>query len=103
MEKCPSWLNYFTALVRPGSLALMVLLLVFGGLGFATVEFFSPGSGERAAKTFVGFFAAIDSNYYATIQIMFTAYVFGRSGEAVAKEFANASVEKVKEKSNGPN
>ena len=102
MENCPKWLERFTALVRPGSLALMVMLLVFGGIGFATVEFFSEGSGERAMKTFVGFFAAMDDNYYSTIQVMFTTYVLGRSGQAIAKDFAEASVRKVKEKHDEP-
>lgn len=100
MENCPAWLEKFAAVVRPGSLALMVLLLVFGGFGFAITEFFSPGSGERAMKVFVGFFAAMDDNYYNTIQVMFTTYVIGRSGQAIAKEFSPATVEREKAKNN---
>jgi C4-dicarboxylate transporter len=96
MEKCPRWLETFIALVRPGTLLAMVALLVMGGFVFAIVEFFSPGSGDRAMRVFVGFFGAMDDNYYNTIQVMFTTYVIARSGQAVAKEFATASVEKVK-------
>lgn len=101
MENCPPWLDKFVKLVRPGALALMVGLLVFGGFIFALVEFLFPSAGERAMITFVGFFRAMDDNYYATIQIMFTTYVLGRSGQAIAKDFADASVQKVKEKAEG--
>jgi len=101
MENCPPWLNKFIALVRPGSLAVMVGLLVFGGFIFALIELFAPTAGDRAMRVFVGFFAAMDDNYYTTIQIMFTAYVFGRSGQAIAKDFADASVNKVKGKTDG--
>lgn len=96
MEKCPKWLETFTALVRPGSLLAMVGLLVLGGFFFALIEFFSPGSGDRAMRVFVGFFGAMDDNYYDTVQVMFTTYVLARSGQAVADSFASASVEKVK-------
>ena len=101
MENCPKWLERFTALVRPGSLFALVALLVLGGFIFAAVEFFSPGSGERAMKVFVGFFGAMSDDYYDTVQVMFTTYVIGRSGQAIAKDFATASVEKVRNKSVG--
>lgn len=67
----------------------MVVLLVLGGFVFAAVEFFFPQAGDRAMKVFVGFFAAMDDNYYDTIKVMFTTYVIGRSGQAIAKDFAN--------------
>ena len=99
MENCPKWLETFTALVRPGSLLAMVAMLVLGGFLFSTVEFFSPGSGARAMAVFVGYFEAMSEDFYDTIQVMFTTYVLGRSGQAIAKDFAGASVQKVKTKS----
>ena len=65
----------------------MFALLVFGGLLFGGIEFISPGSGERAMKVFVGFFAAMDDNYYDTLKVMFTTYVIGRSGQAIAQSY----------------
>ena len=100
MEKSPKWLETFTALVRPGSLALMVGLLVFGGLLFAAVEFFSAGSGDRAMRVFVGFFAAMDENYYDTIKVMFATYALARSGQAIATTVADAQVKKVEKQAN---
>lgn len=90
MENCPRWLDIFIKLVRPGSLAAMVGLLVFGGLIFAMVEFFFPTAGARAADVFVNFFRAMDDNYYTTIQVMFTAYVVGRSSQAIAESVSKA-------------
>lgn len=97
MENCsPRWVDRLNKTVRPMSLALMISLLVFGGLVFATVEFIFPGRGAAAADVFVGFFRAMDENYYTTIQVMFTAYVFGKSGEAVATKVSEARVDKAK-------
>lgn len=98
MEKYKDYIEKFAALVRPGSLMLMVLLLVFGGFTFAIVEFLSPTSGDRAMRVFVGFFAAMDDNYYDTIKVMFTTYVLARSGQAVAKDMAEATVAKERAK-----
>ncbi len=92
MENCPPWLDKFIKLVRPGSLAAMVGLLVFGGLAFAALEFAFPTRGEQAATVFISFFRAMDDNYYTTLQVMFTAYVFGKSGEAVATSVGKAKV-----------
>ena len=92
MENCPRWVDLFIKLVRPGALALMVGLLVFGGLLFAAIELFLPNEGTRAAAVFVGFFKAMDPDYYTTVQVMFTAYVFGKSGEAVATSVAKGKV-----------
>ena len=88
MQNRPRWLDIFIALVRPGSLAAMMVVLLLGGFIFAAVELFSPGAGARASAVFVGFFEAMDDNYYDTIQVMFTTYVIGRSGQAIAKDFA---------------
>ena len=97
MENCsPWWVDRLNKTVRPMSLALMVSLLVFGGLGFATVEFLFPGRGAQAAAVFVGFFKAMDDSYYTTIQVMFTAFVFAKTGEEVAKKVSDARVEKAK-------
>lgn len=101
MEKCPRWLDVLVTIVRPGSLLAMVGLLVLGGFVFAAIEFFSPDSGVRAMKVFVGFFAAMDDNYYSTIQVMFTTYVLGRSGQAIAKDWADAKIVQAKEKNIG--
>lgn len=92
MENCPRWVDLFIKLVRPGALGAMVALLVLGGLAFAAVEFFFPGRGAQAAEVFVGFFRAMDQDYYTTLQVMFTAYVFGKSGEAVATKVSEAKV-----------
>lgn len=97
MEKCnPRWVDRLNKTVRPMSLALMVSLLVFGGIGFATVEFLFPGRGAAAADVFVGFFRAMDDNYYTTVQVLFTAFVFAKSGEAVATAVSDAKVDKAK-------
>ena len=101
MENCPRWLDILIKFVRPGTLLAMVGLIIFGGFIFAMVEFFFPSAGERAMNTFVGFFAAMDDNYYATIQVMFTTYVLGRSGQAIAKDWADAKVQEAKEKNVG--
>lgn len=92
MPDCPRWLDIFIKLVRPGALALMVGLLVFGGLFFAGLELFIQGAGERAATVFVSFFRAMDDNYYTTVQVMFTVYVAGRSGQAIATSISDAKV-----------
>jgi len=94
MKNCPPWLDKFAAMVRPGALASMVGLLVMGGLLFALIELILPGQGEKAAEVFVSFFRAMDDDYYTTIQVMFTAYVFGRSGEKVATSISEARVAK---------
>lgn len=90
IQNMPRWLEIFTALVRPGSLLAMVAVLLIGGFVFAGVEFFFPGSGARASDVFVNFFSAMDENYYSTIQVMFTTYVIGRSGQAIAKDLVEA-------------
>lgn len=100
MENCPRWVDLFIKLVRPGALGAMVGLLVFGGLAFAAVEFFFPLRGEQAAEVFVGFFRAMDDNYYTTVQVMFTAYVFGRSGQAIAEKVSDAKVKAEEVKAN---
>lgn len=92
MQNCPRWVDLFIKLVRPGALFAMVALLVLGGFLFAIVEFIFPTQGARAADVFVGFFRAMDDNYYTTVQVMFTAYVFGRSGQAIAEKVSDAKV-----------
>lgn len=102
-NKLPAWIEKLSALVRPGSLAAMVGLLVLGGFLFAAIELFLDGAGARAADVFVGFFRAMDDNYYTTIQVMFTSYVVGRSGQAIARDYANAKVAEATARSaNGP-
>lgn len=97
MEKCtPRWVDRLNKTVRPMSLALLVSLLVFGGIGFAIVEFLFPGRGAAASEVFISFFRAMDDNYYTTIQVMFTAFVFAKSGEAVATAVSDAKVDKAK-------
>ena len=98
MENCPRWLDTFIKLARPGSLVAMVGLLILGGFIFASVELFVPEAGARAADVFVGFFRAMDDNYYATLQVFFTTYVLGRSGQAIAKDWAEAKMTEAKEK-----
>ena len=90
MENCPPWLDKFIRLARPGSMVAMFALLVIGGLIFATVELFAPTAGERSMRTFIGFLAAIDSEYYETLRFMFGAYVIGRSGQDIASSLADA-------------
>lgn len=101
MENYPRWLDIFIRLARPGSLVAMIALLILGGFIFATIELFFPTAGERAANVFVGFFRAMDDNYYTTIQVMFTTYVLGRSGQAIAKDWAGAKIVEAKEQNVG--
>lgn len=86
MLESPRWLDIFIKLVRPGVMVAMFWLLVTGGMIFGFVDIFWPGDGERAMRTFVGFLAAIDNQFYETLRFMFGAYVLGRSGQEIAKE-----------------
>lgn len=93
-KEYPNWLRYLVKLARPGAMLGMFLLLIFGGLLFATVEFFAPGRGAQAMEVFVKFFDAIDDQYYETLRFMFGTYVAGRSFQEIAK---NVYKPKVKE------
>jgi membrane-associated protease RseP (regulator of RpoE activity) len=84
-KKYPNWVEYFVKLARPGSMVAMFALLILGGLLFAAVEFFSPGSGQRASEVFTGTLTSFPIAYYETLQWMFGAYVLGRSGQEIAK------------------
>jgi hypothetical protein len=84
--KTPRWLSIFIEIARPGVMTAMFGLLVLGGLIFALIELVAPNEGARAMGMFVGFFAAINDEYYETLRFMFAAYVIGRSGQEIAKE-----------------
>lgn len=86
MDNCPRWLDTFIKLVRPGVMAAMFGLLVFGGVLLALTEIALPGRGMEATKAFVGFLAAINDEFYETLRFMFGAYVIARSGQEVARE-----------------
>lgn len=95
MEKeYPHWIRYFVKLARPGSMVLMFSLLVFGSLLFASVEFFSPGSGARASNVFTGTLQSFPTAFYDTLQWMFAAYVGGRSAQEIATKVIDNKMNK---------
>lgn len=94
----PKSIRYFVKLARPGSMVAMFSLLVLGGLIFSVVEFFSPGSGSRASKVFTETLSSFPDIYYTTLQVMFTAYVVGRSGQGIATTIMSSSKPKEEEK-----
>ena len=82
----PQWIINLTALVRPGGVALMFLLITVFPIIFALFEIGIEGVGNRMAGTIAGYFQAIPEIFYDTLQIMFMAYVLGKSGEKIAEQ-----------------
>lgn len=87
----PRWIQAVIDLARPGVMIAMFFLIVFGGLIFGAIELFNEGAGHRSMLTFVGFFAAMNDQYYETLRFIFGAYVIGRSGQEIAKSVSGAS------------
>lgn len=85
------WVQNIIDLARPGVMIAMFFLIVFGGLIFGAIELFNEGAGHRSMLTFVGFFAAMNEEYYETLRFIFGAYVLGRSGQEIAKSVSGAS------------
>lgn len=85
----PRWLNILTDMVRPGGVALMFLVITILPLIFAFVEIGLEGIGFKMAGVLTAYFKAVPDIYYNTLQVMFLAYVAGKSGEKIAGSFAN--------------
>lgn len=85
----PQWITNISALARPVGIILMFLLITIFPLVFAIIEIMFSGTGNRIAATIAGFFQAIPEIFYETLQIMFIAYVAGKSAERVANNIGN--------------
>lgn len=85
----PRWLNILTEMVRPGGVALMFLVITTLPLIFAIIELGLDGVGFKMAGVLTAYFKAVPDVYYNTLQVMFLAYVAGKSGEKIAGSLAN--------------
>lgn len=82
-DGCPPWQAAIIRLVRPVGVALMFLMLTLAGLLFAIVEGVAPGAGVRMAAAMAGYFGAIPTEFYVTLGVMYGAYTFARTVQAV--------------------
>jgi hypothetical protein len=87
----PRWLSVFTDIVRPGGIALMFCFITVLPLVFAIIELGVKGAGARLAGVLAGYFQAVPDTYYSTIQVLFVAFVAGKSGEAIATSIKGAA------------
>lgn len=79
----PKWMQGFIDMVRPSGVALMFLVITILPLIFALVEIGIEGVGVRMANVLASYFRAVPNVFYDTLQIMFIAYVAGKSGEKI--------------------
>lgn len=84
-SKIPQWITNLASMVRPGGVALMFLIITIFPIMFALVEIAFHGTGIRIAMTISGYFQAVPEIFYTTLQVMFIAYVAGKSAERVAE------------------
>jgi hypothetical protein len=84
----PRWLQVFSETVRPGGVALMFFFLTILPLIFAIIELGIEGAGTKLAGVLAAYFKAVPDVYYTTLQVLFVAYVAGKSGERVADSIA---------------
>lgn len=84
VNRIPQWISNLAAMVRPGGVALMFLLITLFPIMFAFIEIAFKNTGVRIAATIAGYFQAIPEIFYTTLQVMFAVYVAGKSSEIVS-------------------
>lgn len=101
-------------MVRPGGVALMFLVITILPLIFALIELGLDGVGSKLAGVLAAYFKAVPDIYYNTLQVMFLAYVAGKSGEKIATSISkgkadvqmnapkNVHIDQREEKNDGP-